>query len=169
MFTGFKYRQCFAGGRPDFARYDSLFYEAGVQEFPETVLPLIFDRLLYPMALKEEAKQQYLDYIREEPERFARWCFDMERARQGGREMAGGSGPGAGTFSGAAAHGIGILRPDPLELISCLNREGLLDRSMLEICLRSAAQAQDSRAVSYLEEVRGRMRAGRHPARKYVL
>ena len=64
--TGFKYRQCFRNGKIDFDQYDSLFYEASVQETPETALRLAMDRLTWPVCLGSAAREKYLAFVLEE-------------------------------------------------------------------------------------------------------
>ena len=83
--TGFKYRQCFREGTLDFALYDSLFYTASVQELPETAARIAFDRLLYPVLLSDQAKEEYLSWLRARPEWLADWIFGDRQAR--GMEM----------------------------------------------------------------------------------
>ncbi len=60
--TGFKYRQCFRNGKIDFDQYDSLFYEASVQETSETALRLAMDRLTWPVCLGSAARERYLAF-----------------------------------------------------------------------------------------------------------
>ena len=63
---GYKYRQCFREGRLDFPCYDSLFYLTSVQELPETILHLTFDRLISGYCLEEKAKTDYLQWLKTE-------------------------------------------------------------------------------------------------------
>ena len=76
--TGFKYRQCFRNGIPDFARYDSLFYLAGVQELPETVIRIALDRLMYPVRLSPDAKKRYLSWLEDGEEWAAAYILREE-------------------------------------------------------------------------------------------
>ncbi len=64
--TGFRYRQCFEKRTLDLGRYDDLFYTASVQEYPPTVRRLVRNRLMTPVLLKEEAKQEYIAYLQKE-------------------------------------------------------------------------------------------------------
>ncbi len=63
--TGFKYRQCFAGRALDLKRYDEAFSVLRVQELTETALKLIFARLAVPLELSDQAREQYLSYLRQ--------------------------------------------------------------------------------------------------------
>ncbi len=63
--TGFKYRQCFAGRQLDLKRYDEAFRVLRVQELTETALKLIFVRLSTPHELSQQARTQYLSYLKE--------------------------------------------------------------------------------------------------------
>ena len=134
--TGFKYRQCFKDGRIDFPRYDSLFYEASVQEFAPTVLTMVFDRLLWPVSLQEEDRRAYLDYVRADMNRFVRWCG----------EKAGASGP------------------DLMQIMRCLCGEEFFDRDSLALCMDMAARKGQADVVSLLGEYR-RTHFGREKVR----
>lgn len=64
--TGYKYRQCFRGGKIDIPAYDRLFYLASVQENPSTAVKLALARLLVPARLETAAAADYLQYLRTE-------------------------------------------------------------------------------------------------------
>ena len=63
--TGYRYRQCFAGREFQIRQYDGTFPVCAVQELQETVIPLAMMRLEKPWQLEQEAKEQYLSYLRE--------------------------------------------------------------------------------------------------------
>ena len=63
--TGYKYRQCFECGKPDLERYDALFREAVFQEYPDTVMRLAADRMLYPYMLGDAAANEMLGWMKE--------------------------------------------------------------------------------------------------------
>ncbi len=73
--TGYKYRQCFRERQIDLQRYDSWFYTASVQEFLSTVMKLVFCRLRYPFRLSENAKEQYIAWLKKEYTQVARYIF----------------------------------------------------------------------------------------------
>lgn len=64
--SGYKYRQCFRSRQLDYEKYDSRFSYAVAQEFSETCIRLALNRLCTPVCLKEQAKERYLSYLREE-------------------------------------------------------------------------------------------------------
>jgi len=76
---GYKYRQCFEKRRLSFTRYDDQFYETTAQELPETILHLLADRLGSPVHLSGPARQRYLKYLEDEPQRSAAWIFREDR------------------------------------------------------------------------------------------
>ena len=78
--TGYKYRQCFREGNLDLDQYDSLFYLASVQELPETVYRLAFDRLTGSYCMSRKAKEEYLGWLGQDIRRTA------EHVLQAGRE-----------------------------------------------------------------------------------
>ncbi len=61
--TGYRYRQCFRGGRLDYREYDHLFRLAAGQEPASVLTELAYCRLKYPDGLLKEAKQGYLDWF----------------------------------------------------------------------------------------------------------
>ena len=128
--TGYKYRQCFKDGQPDLARYDSLFYEASVQEFPPTVFQMCCDRLLWPIQLERGPKEKYLQYLKKNIGRFASWCME--------------EGPGAGAFSG----------PDALQIMQYLCDEQFWDRETLQVCHDMAIDRNRADIVSLLQDYR---------------
>lgn len=62
---GYQYRQCFRNKEIDFARYDSLFYLASVQENPPTSVRLALNRLWVPTHLASKDAQIYVKFLRE--------------------------------------------------------------------------------------------------------
>lgn len=60
---GFRARQCFHNDMIDFPQYDKIFKKASVEESPQTLCWLAFDRLRYPHQLSESDKSQYAAYI----------------------------------------------------------------------------------------------------------
>ena len=63
--TGYKYRQSFRGNEIDYEMYDSWFYLAKVQEDIRTSMTIALNRLLFPHQLQRQAKESYLDFLRE--------------------------------------------------------------------------------------------------------
>ena len=127
--TGFKYRQCFINGGIDLARYDSLFYEACVQEYVPTVMQIALDRLFYPAQLSDAAREKYIGYLLEEPERLAKWCMPE-----------GNSGNSDGW--------------DAYRIMDFLCREERLEREALGIFMDAAIRAQRADVVSLLQDYR---------------
>ena len=144
--TGYRYRQCFIGDRPDFPRYDKLFYAATVQEFPETALQIAIDRLLYPVGLTPAAKESYLAYLREDMERFAAWCFE----NRGDARKHAGDDASVHAHDDVSDH----ARDDAMEILHYLTRETFFDREGLEIFLRYARERERADAVSLLGDYR---------------
>jgi len=132
--TGFKYRQCFANGRIDLARYDALFYEASVQEYVPTIMQIALDRLFYPEALSDGAKEAYIGYLLEDPLRLVRWCMPDESST--GEKM-----------QTASAW-------DAFRIMDYLCREERLDRDSLAVFLDGAVRAGRADVVSLLQEHR---------------
>lgn len=64
--SGYQYRQCFRNRQLDYEKYDSLFSYALAKGFSATCIRLALDRLCTPLDLKEQAKERYLSYLREE-------------------------------------------------------------------------------------------------------
>ncbi len=63
--SGGYYRQCFMDREVDYKKYDELLYRAVNEEEPQTVFRLALGRLRYPYQLTETARQDYLDYLRD--------------------------------------------------------------------------------------------------------
>lgn len=61
---GFRARQSFKNGVPDFAQYDQIFQKACVEETVETLCRLAMNRLRYPVDLGKTACLRYEEYIR---------------------------------------------------------------------------------------------------------
>lgn len=61
---GFRVRQCFIDGKVDFAGYDAVFTQACAEETEETLLKMAMNRLQYPYALGNGAKERYCAYIK---------------------------------------------------------------------------------------------------------
>lgn len=61
---GFRARQCFKEGIPDFMQYDTIFPKACAEESEKTLCRLAMNRLRYPVNLGAEAGRRYEDYIR---------------------------------------------------------------------------------------------------------
>ena len=76
---GYKYRQCFIGRRLDFRQYDSLLYEASLQELTPTVLRIAFIRLMHPLKLDEDARENYVRYLRQNYRDAAAWILEEGR------------------------------------------------------------------------------------------
>ncbi len=64
--TGMKYRNCFVNRTLQYEEYDSLFPLAAAGERMETVMELALMRLRWPYSLKENNRQRYLDWIRDQ-------------------------------------------------------------------------------------------------------
>lgn len=60
---GYRYRQCFTRGVVDYTAYDRTFEVALAEEDPTMLAELAFDRLRWPVALTEEAREQYTAYL----------------------------------------------------------------------------------------------------------
>ena len=60
---GYRYRQCFDGGVLQFAEYDAIFPQACVGESAETLCRLALDRLRWPCALADAARERYRSYV----------------------------------------------------------------------------------------------------------
>lgn len=66
--SGYKYRQSFPNYHLDTGYYDKLFPYAVANEYESTCTHLSINRLMTPYGLSEEAKEQYLTYLREHAE-----------------------------------------------------------------------------------------------------
>ncbi|MCD8354037.1 MAG: leucine-rich repeat domain-containing protein [Clostridiales bacterium] len=62
--TGGLYRGCFSDRDVDFALYDTYFYAAKLQDPPELLAELAFDRLRWPRELRPAKEQEYWDYLK---------------------------------------------------------------------------------------------------------
>lgn len=62
---GFRARQCIKDDRVDFAGYDAIFPQACVEESEKTLSNIALNRLRYPYALQENAKEAYRNYTKE--------------------------------------------------------------------------------------------------------
>lgn len=71
---GYRYRQCFAGNRLDFAAYDATFPQATVGEAPAKLCRLALGRLLWPYALREDARALYAGYLCAQPQAALQWA-----------------------------------------------------------------------------------------------
>lgn len=60
---GYRYRQCFDGAVFHAAEYDAAFAQACVGEPAEKLCRIALERLRYPYALSEDAKEAYLSYL----------------------------------------------------------------------------------------------------------
>lgn len=130
--TGYKYRQCFKDGQPDLTRYDALFYEASVQEFPPTVFQMCCDRLLWPVQLEAGPKEYYLQYLKKNIRRFAAWCMQ--------------DGAGKEPVSG----------PEAMQIMQYLCDEHFWDRETLQVCHDTAIDRNRADIVSLLQDYRRR-------------
>lgn len=64
---GYRYRQCFDGARLNASEYDHAFEQACVGETPEKLCRLAMERIRYPYDLSPEARDTYLNYLRDHP------------------------------------------------------------------------------------------------------
>ena len=128
--TGFRYRQCFENGWPDLEKYDSLFKEAVFQEYPDTVMRLAADRLLFPLALEASAREEMLRWLKENKDLSAGYCLSKS-GRHGG-----------------------------IALLETLLKEetGFFDEEMLAFFLGCAGKAKNAEAVSLLMHYKNRSR-----------
>lgn len=76
--TGYKYRQSFREKEINLNQYDSLFYLASVQELPSTVLHLALLRLRTPVRMKEQAREEYMAYLKCHADETAEYVLDEE-------------------------------------------------------------------------------------------
>lgn len=60
---GFRARQSFLNGAVDFVQYDTIFPKACAEENDKTLQKIVTDRLLYPVDLKEVARERYETYF----------------------------------------------------------------------------------------------------------
>lgn len=65
---GFRARQCFRNGIVDLAGYDAVFLQAVAKESVRTLCHMAWMRLYYPEGLREESRNVYEDYLREQEE-----------------------------------------------------------------------------------------------------
>lgn len=78
--TGYKYRQCFRNRQLDYEKYDRLFSYAAAQEFTPTCLRLSLNRLMTPVGLRKQAKEQYLSYLRKHSAEMAKMLCQADEA-----------------------------------------------------------------------------------------
>ena len=121
---GFRYRQCFEGGYPDLERYDALFKETAFGEYPDTLMRLAADRLLWPWQLGQAAQEEILRWLSEHTSRAADFCLAPERGRDG------------------------------LSLLRRLAELEFLDEKTLDLFLQRAAGLKNAEAVSFLMQLR---------------
>ena len=62
---GFRARQCFVDGVLDLESYDKIFEKACQEEEVETLFSMAWNRLCYPVSLKEERREKYAAYLKE--------------------------------------------------------------------------------------------------------
>lgn len=62
--TGGLYRGCFSDRDVDFVLYDTYFYTAKLNDPPELLAELAFDRLRWPRELRPARRQEYWDYLK---------------------------------------------------------------------------------------------------------
>ena len=62
---GFRARQSFQNGVLELTQYDSIFQKACAEETEMVCCQIAYNRILYPVDLKENAKTLYADYIKE--------------------------------------------------------------------------------------------------------
>ena len=70
--SGYKYRQCIRNRQMDYEKYDSVFSYAIAQEFTPTCIRIALNRLSTPIDLRVEAKERYLEYLREQSKEVAK-------------------------------------------------------------------------------------------------
>ena len=70
--SGYKYRQCIRNRQMDYEKYDSVFTYAIAQEFSATCIRIALNRLSTPIGLKDEAKEKYLEYLKEQSREVAK-------------------------------------------------------------------------------------------------
>lgn len=62
--TGGLYRGCFSANDVDFALYDTYFYHAKLNDPPELLVEMAFNRLRWPRQLRPTPEEDYWSYIR---------------------------------------------------------------------------------------------------------
>lgn len=72
--SGMLYRNCFVQKELNFQMYDEKLIYAIAQEFPETVIRLTLQRLLYPYQLTETMKGKYIAYLKKNLQISAALC-----------------------------------------------------------------------------------------------
>jgi hypothetical protein len=70
--SGYKYRQCIRNRQMNYEKYDTLFSYAIAQEFTPTCIRIALNRLRSPIGLKEDIKERYLNYLRDESKEVAK-------------------------------------------------------------------------------------------------
>lgn len=76
--AGGYYRQCFYDRKLDYKRYDELLYRMEAEEQPGIAAELVLNRLRFPYALTQEARESYLDYIRRHTRETAVYLTETE-------------------------------------------------------------------------------------------
>lgn len=76
--SGGNYRQCVYNKEVDYKRYDEMFAYAEAREDEETVLSLVFARLLYPYRLSVEARERYEQYVKMHLQEAAQFLISRE-------------------------------------------------------------------------------------------
>lgn len=82
--SGYKYRQCFSGGKLDLRHYDELFPYAVANEFPGTCISLALNRLRTPVQLSDGAREAYTAFLKAHMEELLRTAIredDLEKIR----------------------------------------------------------------------------------------
>ncbi len=69
---GFRARQCFSETGFDFRAYDGIWAKASVEEKERTLCLMASNRLSFPKALSDEAREAYCDYVKEHAQFFGR-------------------------------------------------------------------------------------------------
>lgn len=77
--SGMLYRNCFVQKELDIRLYDENFDRAKGLEFPETMLQLAVERLLYPYQLGERAKEKYTLFLKEHLAECAKWAGALQK------------------------------------------------------------------------------------------
>ena len=74
---GFRARQLFTDGVVQIARYDEIFDKATAEESPLTSAKMALMRLLYPVELKEEKREQYQKHIQKNALTIAKYYIEL--------------------------------------------------------------------------------------------
>lgn len=76
--SGNNYRQCFYNKEMDFRKYDELFAVGKVYDKMDVLTDLIFGRLLYPVELREEDRQIYMDFAAKNQDQMAEYIAEKD-------------------------------------------------------------------------------------------